>query len=787
MLPVRDVVVYPSLSVPLLVGRPLSVNAVDQALATPEKLVLLVLQKDAAVDQPVAEDLYPVGTLARIVHLARPPEGPIKLQVEGIQRVRIDTLKYQSDDERLQAKVSGLEPADLAPRTRRTLMRSLQKAFDSYVRSHPRLAGERFPLTDIEEPGELVDMMSAHLGFNIEDRQRLLEIVEIKERVECCIEILHTEEEALQTDNRIRGRVKEQMEQSQREYYLNEQLKAIQRELGNEGSDSYEIRALREKVEAAQMPKEAREKVDAEMGKLRTMSSLSAEASVVRSYIEWMAGIPWKKRTRIRHDLPEAQQILDKEHYGLKEVKDRVLEYLAVEKRVRRLRGPVLCLVGPPGVGKTSLGESIARCTRRRFVRMSLGGMRDEAEIRGHRRTYVGSLPGKIIQKMHKAGVRNPLFLLDEIDKIGMDFRGDPASALLEVLDPEQNHSFNDHYLEVDYDLSDVLFVCTANTTNIPDPLLDRMETIRIPGYTENEKMEIAARHLIPKQRRRNGLREEEIVFEPEAVRALIQYYTREAGVRGLERYIARICRRLVKDLAMNHDIRTPAVISPDRLEHYCGIRQYLHERPMEENRIGQANGLAWTSVGGELLSIEAVPVPGKGKYVMTGSLGDVMQESIRAAFTFVRHHTHLLGLDERFHESMDYHVHVPSGATPKDGPSAGVAMCMAIISSLTDIPVKADVAMTGEITLHGEVLRVGGIKEKLLAAHRSGIKTVIIPHENEMDLSEVPENVRTDLEIIVARWVREVLPVALEHMPEVAMSSTPIHEAVVASAGGGE
>jgi ATP-dependent Lon protease len=647
------------------------------------------------------------------------------------------------------------------------LLRTTISQFEKYVNLSKKVPAEVLTsLTGIDEPGRLADTIAAHMSVDLEEKQRILEISGIRARLEHLMGLMEAEIDLFQVEKRIRGRVKKQMEKSQREYYLNEQMKAIQKELGDMDEAPNELDELQSRIDEAKMPEEARDKALSELGKLKMMSPMSAEASVVRSYIDWMVSVPWAKRSKIKHDLKRATEILDEDHYGLEEVKDRILEYLAVQKRVRKVKGPVLCLVGPPGVGKTSLGESLARATNRKFVRMALGGVRDEAEIRGHRRTYIGSMPGKLLQKMSKAGVRNPLFLLDEIDKMGMDHRGDPASAMLEVLDPEQNHAFNDHYLEVDYDLSDVMFVCTSNTMNIPGPLLDRMEVIRIPGYTEDEKLNIALRYLIPKQVKLNGLKTDEIEIAEDTVTDIIRYYTREAGVRSLEREIAKVCRKMVKAFALG-ELKGSTTVTTEMLPDLLGVRKYNYGIAEEENKIGQVTGLAWTSVGGELLTIEAVAVAGKGLHVKTGSLGDVMQESIQAATTVVRSRSQMLGIPANYHEKHDVHIHVPEGATPKDGPSAGVAMCTALVSVLTNIPVRADVAMTGEITLRGEVLPIGGLKEKLLAARRGGIKTVIIPKENERDLKEVPDNIKEHLNILAVKWIDEVLAIALEAMPE--------------------
>lgn len=764
LLPLRDVVVYPHMVIPLFVGREKSIQALEAAMAD-DKQILLVAQKDATRDDPGLDDLYRVGTVSNILQLLRLPDGTVKVLVEGIARVSLDEAYDEPDYFR--AIVSAVQSRPVAEEDSATLARVLQKEFEQYVNSTRKVPKEVLSsLTGIDEPGRLSDTVAAHMALNVEQKQALLEIADVTTRINQLIAAMDSEIDLIHLEKRIRGRVKKQMEKSQREYYLNEQMKAIQKELGDLDEAPNEIDALQKRIAEAGMSKEALEKTQAELNKLKMMSPMSAEASVVRSYLEWMLTTPWKKRSKVRLDLQKAEEVLEADHYGLEEVKERILEYLAVQKRVKKLKGPVLCLVGPPGVGKTSLGESIARATNRKYVRMALGGVRDEAEIRGHRRTYIGSLPGKIIQKMAKAGVCNPLFLLDEVDKMGMDHRGDPASALLEVLDPEQNNSFNDHYLEVDYDLSDVMFICTSNSMNIPAALLDRMEVIRLPGYTEEEKLNIAQRYLEPKQKKQNGLKDKEIVFEKLALVDLIRYYTRESGVRGLEREIAKTCRKVVKqlaDVASKDTVR----ITPEALDDYLGVRKFNYGRAELENKIGQVTGLAWTQVGGELLTIEAACVPGKGRHVKTGSLGDVMQESIQTATTVVRSRAQVLGITSDFHEKFDVHIHVPEGATPKDGPSAGIGMCTALVSVLTNIPVRSDVAMTGEITLRGQVLRIGGLKEKLLAAHRGSIKRVIIPDENERDLKEIPENIKQDLEIVPVKWIDQVLALALERMPE--------------------
>ena len=764
LLPLRDVVVYPHMVLPLFVGREKSIEALEYAMAN-DKQVLLVAQRNAADDDPGADDIYQMGTVSNILQLLKLPDGTIKVLVEGGYRAVVDSV----DDEGNFA-VSGVREVisdDIPESEVEGLLRSTITQFEKYVNLSKKVPAEVLTsLTGIDEPGRLADTIAAHMSVDLEEKQRILEITGIRPRLEHLLGLMEAEIDLFQVEKRIRGRVKKQMEKSQREYYLNEQMKAIQKELGEMDEAPSELDELQLRIDDAKMPEEAREKALTELGKLKMMSPMSAEASVVRSYIDWMVTVPWSKRSKVKHDLANAARILDEDHYGLDEVKDRILEYLAVQKRVRKVKGPVLCLVGPPGVGKTSLGESIARSTNRKFVRMALGGVRDEAEIRGHRRTYIGSMPGKLLQKMAKAGVKNPLFLLDEVDKMGMDHRGDPASAMLEVLDPEQNHAFNDHYLEVDYDLSDVMFVCTSNTMNIPGPLLDRMEVIRIPGYTEDEKLNIAERYLSPKQIKLNGLKKGELAISAEAVLDIIRYYTREAGVRALEREIAKVCRKMVKAITLK-EAEGGTTVTADMLPDLLGVRKYNYGIAEEENKIGQVTGLAWTSVGGELLTIEAVALAGKGRYVKTGSLGDVMQESIQAASTVVRARSQILGIPAGYHDKHDVHFHVPEGATPKDGPSAGVAMCTALVSVLTNIPVRADVAMTGEITLRGEVLPIGGLKEKLLAARRGGIKTVIIPKENERDLKEVPDNIKEHLTIRAVKWIDEVLAMALESMPE--------------------
>ncbi|WP_299727232.1 endopeptidase La [uncultured Endozoicomonas sp.] len=764
LLPLRDVVVYPHMVIPLFVGRDKSIQALDIAMAA-DKRILLVAQKSAQTDEPEVEDLFSVGTVASILQLLKLPDGTVKVLVEGESRVSIDSIF--EEEGLVKASVSEQVSEQIGEREGELLVRSVMSQFEQYVQLSKKVPNEVLSsLSGIKDPAKLVDTISAHMPMKIEDKQKMLEIADLGDRLEYLIGIMQGEMDFLQVEKKIRGRVKKQMEKSQREYYLNEQMKAIQKELGDMDDAPNELEDLKAKIDDAGMTEEAKEKTLAELAKLKMMSPMSAEATVVRGYIDWMLSVPWKKRSKVRHDLKRAQDILEADHYGLEEVKERILEYLAVQKRVRKLKGPVLCLVGPPGVGKTSLGESLARATNRKFVRMALGGVRDEAEIRGHRRTYIGSMPGKLIQKMAKVEVKNPLILLDEIDKMGSDMRGDPASALLEVLDPEQNNSFNDHYLEVDYDLSDVMFVCTSNSMDIPGPLLDRMEVIRIPGYTEDEKLNIAMRYLVPKQIKRSGLRKGELSFDDAAILDMIRYYTREAGVRGLEREIAKACRRAVKQDALSEK-DSVSTVSTETLETFLGVRKFNYGRAEDQDQIGQVTGLAWTSVGGELLTIESVAVPGKGQIIKTGSLGDVMQESIQAALTVVRSRAAALGIDPEFHQKNDLHIHVPEGATPKDGPSAGVGMCTALVSILTGIPVRADVAMTGEITLRGQVLAIGGLKEKLLAAHRGGIRKVLIPEENRRDLKEIPDNIKADLEIIPVEWIDEVLEVALQHMPE--------------------
>jgi ATP-dependent Lon protease len=764
LLPLRDVVVYPHMVIPLFVGREKSINALELAMAE-DKQILLVAQKNATVDDPTLDDIYRVGTLATILQLLKLPDGTVKVLVEGNDRVEI--LSTKEEESCYLAEVQNLQAETITKSQAQLLVRTTLTQFEQYVNLGKKVPNDVLTsVNGIEDPSRLADTIAAHLSLSLDKKQQILEIPSVSIRLEHLITLMDAEIDLLQVEKRIRGRVKKQMEKSQREYYLNEQMKAIQKELGEGEEAPNEIEVLQTKISKAGMPKVAEEKALGELHKLKMMSPMSAEASVLRTYIDWLVNVPWKKRSKVHLDLAKAEEILNQDHYGLTDVKERILEYLAVQKRVKKSKGPVLCLVGPPGVGKTSLGESIAKATNREFIRMALGGVRDEAEIRGHRRTYIGSMPGKLIQKMSKSGVKNPLFLLDEIDKMGMDNRGDPASALLEVLDPEQNHTFNDHYLEVDYDLSDVMFICTSNSMNIPTPLLDRMEVIRISGYTEDEKLNIAKRYLVPKQQKNNGLEANEMDIKEEALRDIIRYYTREAGVRGLEREIAKISRKIVKQASLGK-VEKPIVVNSETLEKYLGVHKFDYGLAEKESQVGMVTGLAWTQVGGELLNIEAVIVPGKGLHVKTGSLGDVMQESIQAATTVVRSRAQSLGIPVSFMQKHDMHIHVPEGATPKDGPSAGIGMCTAMVSVLTGIPVRADVAMTGEINLRGQVLRIGGLKEKLLAAHRGGIKTIIIPYENERDLREIPDNVLADLSIKPVKWIDDVLAIALESSPK--------------------
>ena len=774
VLPLRDMVVFPHGVHPLFVGTKSSIVALDSAMAD-DKQIFLVAKKESEKAEVGPEDLYAMGTVATILQLLKLPDGTVKVLVEGGSRAVVKEVDVSGGF--IRAEVEVQQELEMEAREADAVVRSLLSHFEQFAQGNKKIPQEVLAsLSGLDDPSRLMDTMAAQMSLEMKERQSILETVEIKARMERLLGLMDNGLAVQQVEKQVRGRVKKQMEQSQRDYYLNEQMKAIQKEMGDDSAS--EVDELQAKIDEAGMPAEAKNKAQTELNKLKNMAPMSAEATVVRSFVDWMLNIPWSKRSRVRKDLAAAQEILDADHYGLTEVKERIIEYLAVQNRVSKSKSPVLCLVGPPGVGKTSLGESIAKATNRNFVRMALGGVRDEAEIRGHRRTYIGSLPGKIIQKMSKAGVLNPLFLLDEIDKMGMDMRGDPSSALLEVLDPEQNDTFNDHYLEVDYDLSNVFFVCTSNSMNIPGPLLDRMEVIRLPGYTEDEKLNIAQRYLVPKQIKNNGLKADELEITDLALIDLIRYYTKEAGVRGLEREIAKVARKVVKEQSLSADLQAKGkrkkaakkfaktVIEPDQLSHYSGVRKFSYGRAEEKDQVGIVTGLAWTQVGGELLNIEAVSMPGKGRQTKTGSLGDVMQESIQAALTFVRSRSSVLGLPEDFHEKTDLHIHVPEGATPKDGPSAGIGMCTAMVSVITGIPVKADVAMTGEITLRGQVLPIGGLKEKLLAAHRGGVKQVVIPHENEKDLAEIPENIKNDLQIHSVKWMDEVLQVALDRMP---------------------
>jgi ATP-dependent Lon protease len=764
VLPLRDVVVYPHMVIPLFVGREKSILALEAAMADNKKILLLA-QQNAEVDDPGQDDLYQIGTLSTILQMLKLPDGTIKVLVEGGDRVTVDSLL--ETNEYYSAAIQLLEKSSLVDdREAEVLLRSVLNLFDQYVKLNKKVPPEILTsLSGIDDPSRLADTIAAHMSLKLDEKQDILEIQDPRERIEHIMSKIEGEIDLMQIEKRIRGRVKQQMEKSQREYYLNEQMKAIQKELGDMDDVPNEVEDLQKKIEESGMPKEAREKADSELNKLKMMSPMSAEATVVRNYIDWLVSVPWKKKSKIRRDLAQAEKVLEEDHYGLEKVKERILEYLAVQQRVRKLKGPILCLVGPPGVGKTSIGRSIARATNRKFSRMSLGGVRDESEIRGHRRTYIGSMPGKIIQNLSRVKVRNPLFLLDEIDKMAMDFRGDPASALLEVLDPEQNNTFADHYMEVEFDLSDTMFVATSNSMNIPGPLLDRMEVIRIPGYTEDEKLNIAIKYLVPKQIKENGLKPGEVIIKQDAVLEIIQRYTREAGVRNLEREISKICRKAVKAMLLKPSIKK-LTISAKNIEKYLGVKRFRFGSADAKDQVGQVTGLAWTEVGGELLTIESAVVDGKGKFVQTGQLGDVMKESIQAAMTVVRSRAEILGVSPDFNENKDIHIHVPEGATPKDGPSAGVGMCTALVSALTEIPVKADVAMTGEITLRGEILPIGGLKEKLLAAHRGGITKVLIPQENEKDLAEIPDNIKAKLEIIPVRWIDQVLEVALAHQP---------------------
>ena len=763
LLPLRDVVVFPHMVIPLFVGRPKSIKALETSMES-GKSILLVAQKTAAQDDPTPEDLYDTGSVATVLQMLKLPDGTVKVLVEGNQRARVLEVTDTGTHLAARAEILPAEGEELVEVE--AMRRALLTQFDQYVKLNKKIPPEILTsLSGIDEGGRLADTIVAHLPLKLEQKQEVLEMIGVNKRLEHLLGLLEGELDILQVEKRIRGRVKRQMEKSQREYYLNEQVKAIQKELGDieEGA---ELEELEKRIKDASMSKEAEAKAMGELKKLRMMSPMSAEATVIRSYIEAMVGLPWKKRTKISKDLLKAEKVLDQDHYGLDKVKERILEYLAVQQRVDKVKAPILCLVGPPGVGKTSLGQSIARATNRKFVRMALGGVRDESEIRGHRRTYIGSMPGKILQSLTKVGVKNPLFLLDEVDKMGQDFRGDPSSALLEVLDPEQNHTFQDHYIEVEYDLSDVMFVATANSLNLPAPLLDRMEVIRLSGYTEDEKINIAERYLVPKQLKVNGIKEGELAIAESALRDIVRYYTREAGVRSLEREVSKICRKAVKALLLKKQ-STKILVTSRNLEKYLGVRRFSFGIAEKNNQVGQVTGLAWTEVGGELLTIEAVALPGRGKMTTTGKLGEVMQESIQAALSVVRSRARKLGIQEDFYQKRDIHIHLPEGATPKDGPSAGIAICTSMVSILTGIPVRADVAMTGEITLRGEVLPIGGLKEKLLAAHRGGIKTVLIPQENVKDLTEIPDNIKNKLDIHPVKWIDQVLELALEHTPE--------------------
>ena len=766
VLPLRDVVVFPYMVMPLFVGRAKSISALDEAMNEGKQL-LLVSQKQADLEEPTVDDVFDVGTIANIIQLLKLPDGTVKVLVEGQQRAKINQLNDGEDH--FSAEVTPIETTFGDEKELDVVKAAVLNEFESYLQLNKKIPADVLgALQRIDDADRLADTMAAHIPVTVRHKQSVLELADVQERLEYLLGMMESEADILQVEKRIRGRVKKQMEKSQRNYYLSEQIKAIRKEMDEgESEDTIdEVEQLRQKVEAAGMPADVREKVESELQKLKMMSAMSAEATVVRSYVEWMLQVPWHKRTKVKKDIAKAQQVLDADHYGLERVKERILEYLAVQARLNKIKGPILCLVGPPGVGKTSLGQSIANATGRKYVRMALGGVRDEAEIRGHRKTYIGALPGKLIQKMAKVGVKNPLFLLDEIDKMSSDMRGDPASALLEVLDPEQNTTFNDHYLEVDYDLSDVMFVATSNSMNIPGPLLDRMEVIRLSGYTEDEKLNIAMQHLLQKQIERNGLKKGELTIEENAILDIIRYYTREAGVRGLEREISKICRKAVKNLLVNQKVKSITVNS-DNLHDYLGVKRFEFGKADTQNRVGEVTGLAWTEVGGDLLTIETASVVGKGKLTFTGSLGDVMKESIQAAMTVVRARAEKLGINSEFHEKRDIHIHVPDGATPKDGPSAGIAMCTALVSCLTGNPVRADVAMTGEISLRGKVLPIGGLKEKLLAAHRGGIKTVLIPKDNVKDLEEIPDNVKENLAIHAVETIDEVLGLALENPPE--------------------
>ena len=782
LLPLRDVVVFPHMVIPLFVGRPKSIKALESAMEA-ERRIMLVAQKTAAKDEPSVEDMFEVGCVATILQLLKLPDGTVKVLVEGQQRAKVN--KIEDGEQHFSANVTPVEPAAVVAGDKGSELEALRRAvmqqFDHYVKLNKKIPPEILTsISSIDDAGRLADTIAAHLPLKLDAKQVILDLDNVKARLENLYEQLEREVDILNVDKKIRGRVKRQMEKNQRDFYLNEQVKAIQKELG-EGEEGADIEEIEKKIKAAKMPQEARKKAESELKKLKLMSPMSAEATVVRSYIDVLLGLPWSKKTKIKHDLVNAEAVLNEDHYGLEKVKDRIVEYLAVQLRVDKLKAPILCLVGPPGVGKTSLGQSIAKATGRKYVRMALGGMRDEAEIRGHRRTYIGALPGKVLQNLSKAGTRNPLFLLDEIDKLGTDFRGDPSSALLEVLDPEQNHTFGDHYVEVDFDLSDVMFVATSNSMNIPPALLDRMEVIRLSGYTEDEKTSIAMRYLLPKQLKNNGVKEEELEVQEQAVRDIVRYYTREAGVRSLERDLSKICRKVVKGIQLKK-MTAKVVVTPDNLNEFLGVRKFDFGRAEKNNQVGQVVGLAWTEVGGDLLTIEAAVIPGKGVITRTGSLGDVMKESVEAARTVVRSRARILGIKDEMFEKRDIHIHVPDGATPKDGPSAGAAMTTAFVSALTGIPVRGDVAMTGEITLRGEVTAIGGLKEKLLAALRGGIKTVLIPQENAKDLQEIPDNVKAGLEIIPVKWIDQVLQVALERQP---IPLTDEEVALIAAAAG--
>jgi len=763
LLPLRDVVVFPHMVIPLFVGRPKSIKALEAAMEGGRQ-IMLVAQKAAGKDEPRPEDMFAIGCVSSILQMLKLPDGTVKVLVEGLQRA--ETRHIADTGEHFVAEVSPIQPAGETTPEVEALRRAVTQQFDQYVKLNKKIPPEILTsIAGIDDPGRLADTIAAHLPLKLEAKQSVLDLDSVAKRLEKLLELLEHEVDILQVEKRIRGRVKRQMEKSQREYYLNEQVKAIQKELGD-GEEGADLEELEKKIKAARMPKEARKKADAELKKLKLMSPMSAEATVVRNYIDTLVGLPWSKKTKIKHDLRHAEEVLNEDHAGLEKVKERILEYLAVQQRVDKVKAPILCLVGPPGVGKTSLGQSVARATGRKFVRMALGGVRDEAEIRGHRRTYIGSMPGKVLQSLTKVGTRNPLFLLDEIDKLGMDFRGDPSSALLEVLDPEQNHTFSDHYVEVDFDLSDTMFVATANTLNIPPALMDRMEIIKLSGYTEDEKVDIAQRYLLPKQRKNNGVKEQELEVTESAIRGIIRYYTREAGVRSLEREISKICRKTVKGIQLK-TTASKVEVAEENLNEYLGVRKFDFGRAEKRNQVGQVVGLAWTEVGGDLLTIESAVMPGKGNIIRTGSLGDVMKESVEAARSVVRSRAQRLGIKDELFEKRDIHIHVPDGATPKDGPSAGIAMTTAFVSALTGIPVRADVAMTGEITLRGEVTAIGGLKEKLLAAHRGGIKTVMIPEENVKDLQDIPENVKNHLEIVPVRWIDRVLEIALTAPPQ--------------------